>query len=95
MSPEPEEKGCPLARLLSRRLEWVRGRREIPSRMMGGNPESEKKVPQRNDMGKMIKVLKRDKSSWDLTIRAAKTPKEEKTEADRKRARRKVMSIRV
>jgi hypothetical protein len=38
-----------------------------------------KKVPLRKDIGTMTKTLKVCKSSWDLTVRATKTPKNAKT----------------
>jgi hypothetical protein len=79
MRKETQGKGWPSAEALRHKLACVRGEKDKTVLMAKGTWFKEKKVPLRNDIGNITKLMNTLISWWDLAIKATTTPKKEKT----------------
>ena len=64
-------------------LEYVSGKQYRMPWNTGFRSATEKNVPHRNVMGRMMRLLKVAMLAWDLAIRAAAIPRNENTTQDR------------
>ena len=67
------------AAALMHSLAWVNGRQYRIAWKIGSSEETEKNVPQRNVMGRMIRLLNVPMLWWDLARSAADIPRRENT----------------